>query len=117
MTTTQSLLTSIAIAGLALLPLLQNDCSAGRYSSTPAYRAPISSPVYGFHPNGQSFTYRPSGTSPMYNGQRGAPGISSYGPKYRFDALTAPRTSTSSPSATYNQPYFFGGRLWYPRNP
>jgi hypothetical protein len=117
MTKKQCLPTLVAFAGLAMVPLIQNNCIAGRYSSAPGYRAPSSSPVYGFHPNGQSFTYRPSGSTPTYNSQRGTPGISSYGPQYRFDAFTAPRTSTSTPSPTYSQSYYFGGRMWSPRNP
>ncbi len=117
MKTRKCLLPAIAFAGIGLVPLLQGNSFAGRYSSTPAYRALGSSPVYGFRPNGQSFTYQPSGGS-LYSGSyRGAAGISSYGPQYRFDAFTAPRTRTSSPTPTFNQSYYFSGRMWYPRNP
>ncbi len=117
MKTRKCLLPAVAIAGMALVSSLQGNSFAGRYSSTPAYRAPGSSPVYGFRPNGQSFTYQPSGSSPFYSSQRSAPGITTYGPQYRFDAFTAPRTRTSSPTPAYNQSYYFGGRIWHPRNP
>ena len=117
MKTGKCLLPAVAFASLAIVPLLQSISPAGRYSSTPAYRAPTSSPVYGFRPNGQSFTYQPSGSSPLSGSSRGAAGITSYGPQYRFDSFTAPRTRAASPSPTYSQSYYFSGRMWYPRNP
>jgi len=115
----KSMIAAIALGGVALVGAARNECLAGRYStgsgySTSAYRP--ASPVYGFAPSGRSFTYQPSGGAPSTSGSRGTPGSSTYGPQYRTDAFTRPQTSTTTKMPTYDQPYYFSGRMWYPRN-
>jgi hypothetical protein len=113
MKTTQFVLPAAMSFVIALLPYPSN-CRAGSYrSGAAAYRAPGSGTVYGFGSNGQSFAYRqPSGTSNYGQGTRGTAG---YGPQYRFDSFTAPRSSRSTRQIPSSQPAFFSGRVWYPR--
>jgi hypothetical protein len=108
-------LTSAVFAGLAIASEARSTCFAGRYSSGAAYRAPSSSPVYGFRANGQSFTYHPSGSAYPYSTRGGPAGSGVYGPQYRFDTFTRPRNAPSYKTPIDNQPYFFSGRMWYPR--
>jgi hypothetical protein len=115
MKTKQFLLASAAFAGLAIVTVSQSTCFAGRYSSSAAYRAPSASPVYGFRSNGQSFTYHPSGSAYSYSTRGGPTGSGVYGPQYRFDTFTSPRNAPSYKTPIDNQPYFFSGRMWYPR--
>jgi hypothetical protein len=115
MKTKQFLLASAAFAGLAIVTVSQSTCFAGRYSSSAAYRAPSASPVYGFRLNGQSFMYHPSGNAYSYSSRGGPTGSGVYGPQYRFDTFTSPRNAPSYKTPIDNQPYFFSGRMWYPR--
>jgi hypothetical protein len=107
------LLTSAVFAGLAIVLQAENICLAGRYSSSAAYRVLSNSPVYGFRSNGQSFTYQPSGNAASYNTSGSPTAYGGYGPQYRFDSFISPRTATSTPIDS--QPYYFSGRMWYPR--
>jgi hypothetical protein len=109
------LLAWAVFAGLGILSGAESTCFAGHYSSGAAYRAPSHPPAYGFRSNGQSFTYQPSGSAYSYGTRGGPAGFGLYGPQYRFDNFTSPRNAPSYKTPMDNQPYYFSGRMWYPR--
>ena len=113
MLTKQSMLTAV-MTFVAVLAQMPDDCRAGGYQSGgTAYRAQSRGTVYGFGSNGQSFVYRqPSGSANYGQTTRGT---SSYGPQYRFDSFTAPRSTRTPQPVPTSQPAFFSGRVWYPR--
>ena len=111
---TRRLAVAAATTLIVLFSQLPENCRAGGYrSSGTPYRAPGSGTVYGFGSNGQSFVYRPPSGSGMYG--QNARGTASYGPQYRLDGFTAPRTARNSRPVPSSQPAFFSGRVWYPR--
>lgn len=107
----------VLVAGVTFviaLAQIPSDCRAGSYrSGGTAYRASVNGPVYGFGSNGKSFVYRqPSGAVSYGQSTRGTAG---YGPQYRFESFTAPRSLHSSRPVPASGPAFFSGRVWYPR--
>ena len=118
MKTKPSVLAAVAFVGLAMISSAHSRCMAGRYTSSSGYSTSgyrPSSPVYGFGSTGRSFTFQPSGSVPYSSMSRGTSGTSVYGPQYRFDAFTRPPNAAPAKTPIDSQPYYFSGRMWYPR--
>jgi hypothetical protein len=114
---TLRILVATAVPGVFALAALPGE--AGNYRPAPSYSAPSYSSagkgVYGFGSNGQSFVYKPAPSIGTYGASTSSTGAGIYGPQYRLDALTTPRTKAMTTPLYNPQPHYFSGRMWYPR--